>query len=92
MIKETAQKIKKSFAADTASNGFHSNAEIKLKNASKGDKDFYLPMLNSKEGGLSLMEVQNKQKQFGLNEIAHEKAPAWYLQFLQAFLNPFIGV
>ena len=92
MIKEAAQKIKKSFSIDTASNGFNTNAEIKLKNASKGDKDFYLTMLNSKETGLSFDEVQNKQKQFGLNEIAHEKAPAWYLQFLQAFLNPFIGV
>ena len=92
MIKEAAQKIKKSFLIDTASNGFNTNAEIKLKNASKGDKDFYLTMLNSKETGLSFDEVQNKQKQFGLNEIAHEKAPAWYLQFLQAFLNPFIGV
>ncbi|WP_301922871.1 magnesium-translocating P-type ATPase [Ferruginibacter sp.] len=92
MIKEAAQKIKKSFSIDTASNGFNTNAEIKLKNASKGDKDFYLTMLHSKETGLSFDEVQNKQKQFGLNEIAHEKAPAWYLQFLQAFLNPFIGV
>ncbi len=92
MIKETAQKLKKSFAADTSSNGFHTNAEIKLKNAAKADKDFYLTMLDSKESGLSINEVQNKQKQFGLNEIAHEKAPAWYIQFLQAFLNPFIGV
>jgi Mg2+-importing ATPase len=92
MIKEAAQKIKKSFSIDTASNGFNTNAEIKLKNASKGDKDFYLTMLNSKETGLSIDEVQNKQKQFGPNEIAHEIAPAWYLQFLQAFLNPFIGV
>ncbi len=92
MIKETAQKIKKSFATDTALNGFHTNAEIKLKNAAKADKDGYLSILDSKETGLSFIEVQNKQRQFGLNEIAHEKAPAWYIQFLQAFLNPFIGV
>ncbi len=92
MTKLTPQKLMKSFAIDTSSNGFHTNAEIKLKNTAKGDKDFYLTMLNSKETGLSIIEVQNKQKQFGLNEIAHEKAPAWYLQFLQAFLNPFIGV
>ncbi|MER3478860.1 MAG: magnesium-translocating P-type ATPase [Leptolyngbya sp. ERB_1_2] len=92
MLKVTAQKLKKSFSTDTASNGFNTNTEIKLKNAAKGDKDFYLAMLNSKETGLSINEVHNKQKQFGLNEIVHEKAPAWYLQFLQAFLNPFIGV
>ena len=92
MIKVAAQKIMKSFSIDTTSNDFNTNAEIELKNAAKADKDGYLAMLNSKETGLSFTEVQNKQKQFGLNEIAHEKAPAWYLQFLQAFLNPFIGV
>ena len=92
MIKETAQKLKKSFSIDTTSNGFNTNAEIKLKKASKADKDIYLSMLNSKITGLSISEVNNKQKEFGLNEIAHEKAPAWYIQFLQAFLNPFIGV
>ena len=92
MIKVAAQKIMKSFSIDTTSNDFNTNAEIELKNAAKADKDGYLSMLNSKETGLSFTEVQNKQKQFGLNEIAHEKAPAWYLQFLQAFLNPFIGV
>ncbi len=92
MIKVAAQKIMKSFSIDTTSNDFNTNAEIKLKNAAKADKDGYLTMLASKETGLSIIEVQNKQKQFGLNEIAHEKAPAWYIQFLQAFLNPFIGV
>ena len=92
MIKLAAQKIMKSFSIDTTSNDFDTNAERKLKNAAKADKDGYLAMLNSKETGLSFTEVQNKQKQFGLNEIAHEKAPAWYIQFLQAFLNPFIGV
>ena len=92
MIKLAAQKIMKSFSIDTTSNDFNTNAERELKNAAKADKDGYLAMLNSKETGLSFTEVQNKQKQFGLNEIAHEKAPAWYIQFLQAFLNPFIGV
>jgi Mg2+-importing ATPase len=29
---------------------------------------------------------------YGLNEVAHEKAPAWYIQLFQAFLNPFIGI
>ncbi|MFS8082197.1 MAG: magnesium-translocating P-type ATPase [Ginsengibacter sp.] len=92
MLKATAQKLKNSFSGELSSNGFNTNAEIKLKNTAKGDKDSYLAMLNSKETGLAINEVHDKQKQFGLNEIAHEKAPAWYVQFLQAFLNPFIGV
>ena len=92
MIRVAAKKIMKNFSIDTNSNDFNTNAEIELKNAAKADKYSYLTTLNSKETGLSIVEVQNKQKQFGLNEIAHEKAPAWYIQFLQAFLNPFIGV
>jgi Mg2+-importing ATPase len=92
MLKVTAQKLKNSFLSESSSNGFNTNAEIKLKNIAKGDKDSYLAILNSKETGLPIDEVHEKQKQFGLNEIAHEKAPAWYIQFLQAFLNPFIGV
>ena len=41
--------------------------------------------MDSKETGLSFIEVQNKQRQFGLNEIAHEKAPAWYGSHLKQY-------
>ena len=94
IISSTAAKIIKHipFANETSSNGFNATAATKLKNAAKGDKNFYFPMLDSKETGLSINQVHEKQKIVGLNEIAHEKAPAWYIQFLQAFINPFIGV
>lgn len=49
-------------------------------------------MLESHETGLTDRQVREKQERFGPNEVAHEKAPAWYIQLLQAFLNPFIGV
>lgn len=94
MIREAAAKIKKHipFANENSSNGLNSTAAGKLKNAAKGDKNSYFSMLESKETGLSQEEVHERQKTIGLNEIAHEKAPAWYVQFLQAFINPFIGV
>lgn len=51
-----------------------------------------LTLLNSHEEGLTGRMVHLKRKQFGLNEIQHNKAPSWYVQLFQAFLNPFIAV
>lgn len=62
-----------------------------LRVAEEGDQFIYA-MLESSEGGLSTVEVTERKKKFGFNEIAHEKAVAWYIQLFQAFLNPFIGV
>lgn len=62
-----------------------------LKVAEETDQFIYA-MLESSEVGLSPNEVAERKKKFGFNEIAHEKAAAWYIQLFQAFLNPFIGV
>ncbi|MDE3237103.1 MAG: magnesium-translocating P-type ATPase [Bacteroidota bacterium] len=56
------------------------------------EKAAFLNILEARETGLQEEEVEEKRRTVGHNEIAHEKAPAWYVQFLQAFLNPFIGV
>ncbi|MGF7079618.1 magnesium-translocating P-type ATPase [Mucilaginibacter sp. UYCu711] len=72
--------------------GFDSASETKLKNISNTDKDFFLPMLDTYEQGLSANEVRERLNKFGLNEVAHEKAPLWFVQFFEAFLNPFIAV
>lgn len=94
MIKEAAAKIIRHipFANENLSIGLNTTAAARLKSAAKGDRNFYFSMLESKETGLSYEEVHERQKTVGLNEIAHEKAPAWYIQFLEAFINPFIGV
>ncbi|HYK77172.1 MAG TPA: magnesium-translocating P-type ATPase [Daejeonella sp.] len=92
MIKVAAEKVRKHFSFDSPikSNGLNGTAALQLKNAARGDKSY---LLNGKPLiGLTAHEVHEKQKEFGLNEIIHEKAPAWYIQFLQAFINPFIGV
>jgi Mg2+-importing ATPase len=49
-------------------------------------------MLQTRADGLSAAEVKEHLLTYGLNEVSHEKAPAWYVQFIQAFINPFIGV
>ena len=42
--------------------------------------------------GLNESEVLLRQEQYGANEVAHEKPDAWYVQFAEAFINPFNGV
>jgi Mg2+-importing ATPase len=75
-----------------AVSGFDDVAVTKLRNASRGNQDFFYAMLSSNKEGLGPSQVAEKRKMFGLNEIQHEKAPAWYVQLFQAFLNPFIAV
>lgn len=72
--------------------GFDDKAVTKLRSVAKGDSPFFLPMLESNINGLTADQVLEKQKIFGLNEIAHEKAPSWYKQLFLAFVNPFIAV
>ena len=63
-----------------------------LKQVSGMEKSAYLGLLESHDTGLSETEVEEKLEKFGPNEVLHEKAPAWYLQLLSAFANPFIVV
>ena len=42
--------------------------------------------------GLTEDQVDDRLREFGPNEVVHEKAPVWYIQLLQAFVNPFIAV
>ncbi|MCS6908038.1 MAG: magnesium-translocating P-type ATPase [Anaerolineales bacterium] len=48
-----------------------------------------LHMLDTKMQGLSAEEAVERLKVYGKNEVAHEKAPAWYVQMARAFINPF---
>jgi Mg2+-importing ATPase len=73
-------------------NEFDTVAAERLRAAAKANKAALFSLMESRETGLTGDEVAEKQKVSGTNEVAHEKAPAWYVQLLQAFLNPFIGV
>ena len=48
--------------------------------------------LGTTQHGLSDAEVVEKHEKYGENEIAHDKAPKWYVQLLQTFFNPFVFV
>ncbi|HWZ14304.1 MAG TPA: magnesium-translocating P-type ATPase [Mucilaginibacter sp.] len=65
---------------------------LKLKNIAVCGNNKSLTLLDTRISGLSSGEVRERLSQFGLNEVVHEKAPRWYIQLFQAFLNPFIGV
>ena len=71
---------------------FNTASALKIKEVAAQDKATFLSTLNSHELGLSPAEVKDRFHTYGLNEVAHEKAPKWYVQFFEAFLNPFIGV
>ena len=77
---------------DKNGHGFDQAAAAQLRNAARTDKISIFGQLDTQETGLTDIQVREKQQQFGPNEVAHEKAPAWYVQLLQAFINPFIGI
>lgn len=72
--------------------GLDTAAELRLKTVASKGKTELLAMLETNEKGLSDAEARERAHIYGLNEVAHEKAPAWYIQLFQAFLNPFIAV
>ncbi len=53
------------------------------------EPDAVLAALGSTREGINDAEVERRRAQYGRNEIAHEKAPAWYVQFRHAFTTPF---
>ncbi len=54
--------------------------------------DDALQRVDARRSGLVEHEVEARREAVGRNEVAHEKPPAWYVQLMHAFLNPFIGV
>jgi len=49
-----------------------------------------LEMLNTSSEGLSELQSNLRRGKSGLNEIAREKPPKWYVQFLKTFQNPLV--
>jgi len=51
-----------------------------------------LAHFDASPAGLAPAEATNRLALFGPNEVAHERPPAWYVQLLAGFKNPFIAV
>lgn len=76
----------------THTSGFNDRTATLLRTASAQDKSGLFKLLESDEAGLDTETVEKKLEKLGANEVAHDKAPAWYVQLLLAFVDPFIGV
>jgi len=70
-------------------NGINEAIIKKLRLASLGDNNYIYEMLQSDENGLTEEIVNERLEIYGPNEIQHTKAPAWYIQLLDSFANPF---
>src|SRR5450631_4348933 len=95
MIQEVKDKAKQGIAflrSGGNQNGFESSAGVLLKDAAQKDKNGLFTLLECEEEGLSDSIVLDKRAKYGFNEVAHEKPPAWYIQFAQSFITPFNGV
>jgi len=90
MIKEKLKRKLHNGSNNTQSSD-SASSEL-LKKISAMEKADFLSQLDSHDTGLSESAVDEKMEIFGPNEVLHEKAPAWYLQLLSAFANPFIVV
>jgi len=71
---------------------FDTASIAKLKSIAVCSSAKSLTFLETTINGLSEDEIEDRLRVFGLNEVVHEKAPKWYIQLLQAFINPFIAV
>ncbi len=69
-----------------------SRASGLLIEASSGEAEAVLDSIKSSEHGLTEDEVNRRFEIYGKNETAHEKAPSWFRQLIQAFINPFVGI
>jgi Mg2+-importing ATPase len=68
------------------------NKEIsaRLIQASRWHVDDLMEDLSTNSQGLTEAETKKRLDQYGENQIAHEKPPAWFIQLLLCFKNPFI--
>lgn len=71
---------------------FETAAITRLKSVAGCNHNASLETLETAINGLTADEARSRRGKFGLNEVAHEKAPKWFIQFSQAFVNPFIAV
>lgn len=83
---------RKLFGQNGNGQGLDRAAELWLKQAAASERNDLFNLLKCSGNGLSPAAIKERRTINGLNEVSHEKAPGWYIQLLQAFINPFIGV
>ncbi|HZV03080.1 MAG TPA: cation-transporting P-type ATPase, partial [Planctomycetota bacterium] len=61
----------------------------KLADQARLEPNDLLVSLGATRRGLPELEATRRLSDFGPNEVAHEKPPAWWVQLLLAFKHPF---
>lgn len=92
MITGVKEKIKARIPFNNNNTVSNEAAAVKLKDVAAAEKVSFFKILASEETGLNKEQVEERLETFGTNEVVHEKAPAWYIQFIQAFITPFNAV
>ncbi len=94
MVKEAPPKSMKNifFKKKEFFRGLEEKATRRLKEVAKSEKNTYFTFLESNPEGLTNEEAEDRQNVYGRNIVVREKAPSWFIQFLEAFLNPFTGI
>lgn len=62
----------------------------KLRKAAQSNHDSIFLMLDSSAEGITPAEAQKRRAVYGPNEVDYDKAPVWYVQLFQSFVNPFV--
>lgn len=63
-----------------------------MQMASEKDVQSVYAFMDSAKEGISQEEAAERTSKFGLNEVAHERAPSWFEQLAKSFINPFIFI
>jgi len=64
------------------------SSSTKLIQIAQDNVETVLEVLNTSSEGLSDLQSNLRLTKIGLNEIAHEKPPKWYVQLFKTFQNP----
>ncbi len=86
-VKQVRQKIKSRLTP-----GGEDRIMARLRDLSALSATASFQALDSSPEGLTPEEARERLDRYGANEVYHEKAPTWYKQLGEAFLNPFIGI
>ncbi|MFF2014600.1 magnesium-translocating P-type ATPase [Paenibacillus sp. NPDC058177] len=62
----------------------------RLIQASISSQEDLMEDYSTHQQGLTEDEAKRRLEKYGQNQIAHDKTPAWYIQLLACFKNPFI--
>ena len=88
-MKKSKTAAKKPFKTAPSSE-MNSAAAERLREASQNESNAVFELLNSSKDGISTEEAKKRILKHGLNEVDYDRAPSWYVQLFQSFVNPFV--